>query len=256
MSPTTRSRLDGRDVFVKSRGAMSHGGPEASARAMAFFASEAEGLRRMAAAGVRVPEVVSADDERLVLAWLEPGPPRWEEGGRMLAALHSVRADTFGLDHDNFMGGVPQDNRPAPTFVAFFRARRLAPLAHLLPARTRARLDAVRFEDVLTEPDQPRLVHGDLWTGNLVHAAAGPTFIDPAIHFSHPEVDLAMMRLFGGFAPAFEAAWREALGISRGPDPDLERRVAALQLYPLLIHVRLFGSGYLPDIEDRLDRLT
>lgn len=239
---TTRARDSaGRDVFIKSVRA-----PEV----------EAEGLRRMAAAGVRVPEIIDVSPERLVLAWLAPGAPRWEEAGRMLATLHAHIGPHHGLDHDNFMGGVPQSNRPASDerFVTFFRERRLEPLASLLPARTRRRLDAVRFEDILTD-SEPRLVHGDLWSGNLVHAALGPTFIDPALHYGHPEGDLAMTRLFGGFPPAFEAAWREAMGPVWKPDHEFPRRVAALQLYPLLIHLRLFGEGYLRDIEDRLDDL-
>jgi len=246
VSSATRTRTPaGRDVFVKRLDRIE-------------AAVEARGLAVMAAAGVRVAEVVEVQDDALVLAWLEPGPARWEDAGRMLARLHAVTGERHGLDHDNFMGRVPQANTPAsdPSFVTFFRERRLAPLAHLLPSALRRRLDALRLEDILTEPDRPRLVHGDLWSGNLVHAAAGPTYIDPAITFAHPEVDLAMTRLFGGFPPAFEAAWREALGPAAGARDDLGRRIDALQLYPLLIHVRLFGDGYLTDIEDRLDRLA
>ncbi|MCC6623870.1 MAG: fructosamine kinase family protein [Deltaproteobacteria bacterium] len=242
---TGRTRTPtGREVFVK---ALDQHEAEVEAR----------GLALMAAAGVRVPEVVDVRHGALVLAWLERGPARWEEAGRMLAALHAVTAERHGLDHDNFMGRVPQDNRPASdaTFATFFRERRLEPLAHLLPAPLRRRLDALPLEDVLAEPDRPRLVHGDLWSGNLVHAADGPTFIDPSVWFGHPEVDLAMTRLFGGFPPAFEAAWREALGPAAGSLGDLDRRIDLLQLYPLLIHVRLFGGGYLADVEDRLDRL-
>lgn len=234
-------------VFVKT-----HGRPPPG-----FFAAEAEGLRRMAAAAptLRVPAVLAVEDDMLALEWLEPGRARWEDAGRMLAALHAVTGASFGLERDNFMGDLPQSNAAPsrPTFACFFRERRLAPLASRLPTRTRARLDRLDLDRLLTEPDRPRLVHGDLWSGNLYHAAIGPTFIDPALAFGHPEQDLAMSRLFGGFPTAFEAAYREAAGWPARADDEFPRRLAVLQLYPLLVHLHLFGEGYLPDIEAIID---
>lgn len=219
-----------------------------------FFAAEADGLARLGQAGSRAPRVVSVGDDHLALAWLEPARPRWEDAGRALAALHAHRGRAFGLEVSNFMGAVPQDNGPAsgPTFATFFRERRLEPLAHRLPARLRARLERLDLAAILTEPDAPRLVHGDLWSGNLYHAADGPTLIDPAIHYGHPEQDLAMTALFGGFPATFYAAYREAAGLTSRADADQARRLAVLNLYPLLIHLHLFGDGYLPEIEATL----
>lgn len=221
-----------------------------------FFAAEADGLARLGVV-VRVPRVLGVADTWLALEWLDPGPPRFEAAGRALALVHQQRGARFGLARDNFMGAVPQANTAAsrPTFATFFRERRLDPLAGDLPAHVRRRLDALHLEDVLSEPDGPRLVHGDLWSGNLLHAAIGPVFVDPAVHYGHPEQDLAMTRLFGGFAPAFEAAWRETFGQPTRADEEFPRRVAALNLYPLLVHVRLFGGGYIRAIEAALDTI-
>jgi len=237
-------------IFVKT-----HADPPAG-----FFAAEADGLARLAQAGVRVPEVLGVADGWLALAWLEPGPPRFEEAGRALAHLHQCRGERHGLQRDNFMGAVPQHNAghaaPAQSFAAFFRSWRIEPLVGALPARLRVRVDALDLEAILVPPvDGPRLVHGDLWSGNLLHAAIGPTFIDPAVHYGNPEQDLAMTRLFGGFPPAFEAAWRDAMGLARHPDQEFSRRVATLNLYPLLVHVRLFGGGYVRSLEAALDAI-
>ncbi|MFO0747415.1 MAG: fructosamine kinase family protein [Myxococcota bacterium] len=243
-----RATTDAGPVFVKS-----HASPPPG-----FFAAEADGLRRIAAAGVRAPVVLAVGDDFLALEWLEPGRPRWEDAGRALATLHAATGERFGLERDNVMGAVPQSNAAASdaTFATFFRERRLEPLAMRLPSRARARLDRLDLGAILTEPDRPRLVHGDLWSGNLLHAAIGPVLIDPAVHYGHPEQDLAMSRLFGGFAPAFEAAYREAAGWPARADVDFPRRLAALNLYPLLVHLHLFGDGYLPDIEATLAELV
>lgn len=233
-------------LFVKHHCSPPVGATPAS---LGFFAAEADGLARLGAV-VPVPAVLAVLDDALALEYVPPTartPALEAVAGHALADLHAREGERFGLEVDNFMGAVPQDNRPAsrPDYATFFRERRIAPLAHHLPPALRARLENLSFEDVL-EPTTPRLVHGDLWSGNL-HWAATPTFIDPAVHYGHPEQDLAMTRLFGGFTDAFFGAYRERSGLV--PDRDFHERLEILNLYPLLVHVALFGGGYVRAVE-------
>jgi fructosamine-3-kinase len=105
----------------------------------------------------------------------------------------------------------------------------------------------------LAGPDEPPArLHGDLWGGNLlVDDAGAPCLIDPAVYGGHREIDLAMMRLFGGFGPRVFAAYDEAWPLA----PGHEERVGLYQLYPLMVHVNLFGGGYVGSVESSLDRL-
>ncbi|MCB9733491.1 MAG: fructosamine kinase family protein [Deltaproteobacteria bacterium] len=242
----------GRDAFVKWHRRAPAG----------FFEAEADGLARLRATdSVRVPEVlglaVGEDVAVLALSWHPPASPsaaRWREAGEALARLHAVRGPRPGLERDNVMGAVPQDNRAVAggSWIAFFRERRLRPLLGDLPAALRARVEALDLEALLTEPEGgARLLHGDLWAGNLHHAVSGPIFVDPAVYFGHPEVDLAMTRLFGGFPAPFHDAYH---GVAGRPDRDLDARLEVLNLYPLLVHVRLFGGGYVRDVERIVDR--
>lgn len=252
-------------VFVKTHASP----PEPLAGGPTFFRAEARGLETLARAGLMTPAVLAVDERCLVLEWLEPAactPKAEREAGRALAALHQQVGPRFGLDHDNFMGAIPQANGPlengddpardATSFARFFRERRLLPLvalARLGPAIAR-RIERLPLETLLS-PTTPRLVHGDLWAGNLHYAAVGPRFIDPAIAYGHPEQDLAMTRLFGGFSEAFYEGYREHSPSATAPfDQGFDERLDVLTLYPLLVHVALFGGGYLRQVEAILDR--
>lgn len=253
-----RMRLaDGRELFVKHR-------PGAPA---GMYAAEAAGLAWLAEAGaLRVPVVVAVGEEGpprfLALEWLprgRPGPGHDEALGRGLAALHRSGASAFGLDRDNFIGNLPQPNAPAATWPEFYAARRLEPMARAAVdagALPPAFLDGLerlcpRLPDLCGPPEPPARLHGDLWGGNAMTAADGrPVLIDPAVHGGHREVDLAMMRLFGGFGEGVFAAYAEAHPLADGH----EDRVELFQLYPLLVHTVLFGGGYARSAERILRR--
>ena len=233
-----------------------------------FFDAEADGLAALAGAGaVRTPEVAarSSPDEAvpwLLLGWIEPGRPRrggWSCLGRQLAALHrgvgtpsGGRPSQYGWHADNMIGSLPQANGRTRSWPEFWSRRRLRPLARdlrsagALSARQAAVVDAAAdsmadLAGPAADADGPSLLHGDLWSGNVLFDAAGePVLIDPAVYVGHREVDLAMARLFGGFAPAFYRAYEEAWPLR----PGHEARRSAYQLYPLLVHARLFGGGY------------
>ena len=249
---------DGRSVFVKT---------DARAPADLFF-EEARGLAWLEAglsgdAGLSVPSVIACEPEFLVLELLEPGPPVSdfdERLGRGLAALHRSGSDLhFGLDSDNYVGGLPQPNETRADWPAFYRDCRLAPMlaraGPSLPTALRRRFDVLfeRLETECGDPEPPARLHGDLWSGNLLRdRQGGPVLIDPAVHAGHREMDLAMMRLFGGFSPECFAAYASTWPLQ----PGWERRVDLWQLYPLLVHVVLFGGSYVGSVEAALRRLA
>ncbi len=251
ISPTARLRTRaGRPLFLKWHDGRLPAG---------MLEAEARGLRALRSAGdVRVPGVVALgrSPEWLLLEWLEPGaatPGSWSRLGRELAALHRTRADRFGADHDNFIGSLPQENAWLDAWPEFWQRRRLEPQlrravdAGLLGAADRRRFDAlfVALEDILgpaADADGASLVHGDLWSGNVHVLGDGtPAIIDPAAYHGHREVDLAMAALFGGFGPGFRTAYEEAWPLQPGFEPA---RRSIYQLYFLLVHVNLFGAGY------------
>jgi fructosamine-3-kinase len=248
---------DGRELFVKHR----QGAPAG------MYAAEAAGLAWLAEpAALRTPAVVAVGDERpprfLALEWIQrggPAPGHDEALGRGLAALHLAGPAAFGLADDNFIGSLPQRNGRADSWPDFYAERRLEPMARAavdagaLPAQFLDGLERLRprLADLCGPPEPPARLHGDLWGGNAMTDAAGaPVLIDPAAYGGHREVDLAMMRLFGGFSAAVFAAYAEAHPLAAGH----QDRVELYQLYPVLVHVVLFGGGYARSAERILSR--
>jgi fructosamine-3-kinase len=223
-----------------------------------MFTEEARGLDWLrAATALRVPEVLAVADAEngprfLALEHLDPGrrrPDFEEKLGRGLAALHRTGASSFGFEHDNYVGSLPQSNRAHLTWAAFYLEERLVPLVRrAIDRRHFVAGEGKKFDRLwsrlasLTGPEEPpSRLHGDLWGGNLHTDPEGqPCLIDPAVYGGHREIDLAMMRLFGGFGPRVFAAYDEAWPLAAG----YEERVPLYQLYPLLVHVNLFGGGY------------
>jgi fructosamine-3-kinase len=251
----------GRRVFVKTH-------PRAP---MGMYQAEAKGLAWLAEANaMRVPEVLgvsAADDEVQLLALEHVEPGRWrvedfdERVGRGVASLHLRGAPTFGLDYDNWIGSLAQSNTPHATWVELYHAERLEPQLRLASERGRAtatmsqgfeRLFA-QLESLVGPEEPPARLHGDLWSGNLhVDERGEPVLIDPAVYGGHREVDLAMMQLFGGFSGRVFDAYEEAYPL----DPDYRERVGLYQLYPLLVHVNLFGGSYIESVERTLGRIV
>src|SRR5690606_9387523 len=221
----------------------------------AFFTTEAEGLRRLrSAGGAPVPEVLAVDDECIILEWIEPTKPTpdlAEEFGRALAATHASGAGGFGAERDGFIGRAPLPNRPLPTWEEFYASRRVMPYVKAAADRGALSLEqANTIEQVMKnlpnlsgDPEPAALLHGDLWSGNLVWSAEGVHLIDPAAHGGHRETDLAMLALFG--APHLQRifdAYDEAAPLQDG----WVQRVPLHQLHPLLVHAVMFGGAYGP----------
>jgi fructosamine-3-kinase len=248
---------DGRRVFVKTREGCA---PDA-------FAREAEGLEWLRAArALRVPRVLAVSDGAdgsppfLALAWLESAPrvADWDVRlGRGLAVLHRTGTPSFGAPRDGYLATFPQPNGPCESLAELWITHRLEP-------QLRRALDAglgssaikrgfervfARIDSLVGPPEPPALLHGDLWSGNVLTDEAGlPVLIDPAPYGGHREIDLAMMRLFGGFSERVFAAYEEGYPLS----PGAPERIPLWQLYPLLIHVNLFAGSYVATLERTL----
>jgi len=185
----------------------------------------------------------------------------------LLAELHSLAPDpprerSFGFAGPTRIGGLVQPCDWAPSWVEFFADRRLRAMAHeahrsgRLPSElVRAVEDlSTRLERWLREPDRPSLVHGDVWSGNVLVSPAGgavAAFVDPAISFAHAEVELAFITLFGTFGDDFFERYAEIRPIEPG---FFEERRHLYNLYPLLVHCRLFGGGYIDSVASILRR--
>ena len=251
-------RGHGRAFFVKLN---------APARAD-MFAAEAEGLAEITRSHtVRVPQPVchgaNAQASWLALEHLElrPGDDRsMAQLGRNLARMHRVTGARYGWHRDNTIGATPQVNTRSGDWIAFWHERRLGYQLKLAGSGGHSgRLVAVgerllgalpSFFRGYTPP--PSLLHGDLWSGNVgLEAGGDPVIYDPAVYYGDREADLAMTELFGGFARSFY----EAYGTEYPLDAGYETRKHLYNLYHVLNHLNLFGSGYGARAERMIEQL-
>jgi fructosamine-3-kinase len=216
---------------------------------------EVDGLEALRAAGAPVPDVLAADGDLLVMQHVD-GEPDWPSLGRRVAELHRGSAGgRFGWHRDNLLGRALQLGGWSDDWATFFAERRLRPLldTDALAGDVRARIEralAGPLPRLLGVHDpSPSLVHGDLWSGNVVE---GRWLIDPAVWMADRELELAFAHLFGGIPNAFFAAYAATWPLPAGAAD----RLPALQLYHLLIHVWHFGASYIPMVRERLDRLA
>jgi fructosamine-3-kinase len=261
---------DGREAFVKTR---------ADARP-GEYAAEAAGLQWLAEPGaLRTPRVLDVDEGYLALEWIAPGRLSAEgeqELGRGLAATHAAGAPGFGsfraaggpsLDRPGghghvsgehgdvaWLGSLRLSNEPTADWPSFYAERRLRPLARLardhdaLGAAGLAALERVceRIGELTgpvdrSEIGQPARLHGDLWHGNVLADTHGrPWLVDPFAYGGHREMDLAMLALFGPPSERVLASYLELAPLADG----WQERAGLYQLFPLLVHARLFGGSY------------
>lgn len=211
-----------------------------------------------------VPAVVLAEDDLLVMDYLEGGDPLTaeaeEDAARHLAALHAVTAERFGLERDTLIGPLHQPNPWTERWLDFFRDQRLLYMGHV--ARERGRLSAAdmsalerlcgKLDRYIEQPPAPALIHGDMWSGNvLARGGRIAGFVDPAIYYADPEIELAFSTLFGTFGEPFFKRYHEIAGLRPG---FFEVRRDLYNLYPLLVHTALFGGGYAGSVRRTVER--
>lgn len=230
----------------------------------AMFETEAMGLKLMAASkSIKIPEVIAVGegDEHsfIILELIESGPKvrdYWEDFAMRLAQMHRNTGPYFGLDHDNYIGSLKQYNEPRKDWVSFFIEQRLEKQVRLARDHGRIPSDTMKvFEKLYRQlpgifpEEKPSLIHGDLWSGNFITDNEGRACIlDPAVYYGHREMDIGMSKLFGGFHFNFYAAYNKAWPMENG----WQGRVDICNLYPLMVHVNLFGGGYLSSVQRTL----
>jgi len=236
---------------------------------LAMFEAEADGLRELAAAqAVRVPQPLctgkSEQQAFIVMEALDLGGRAGTEGlarlGEQLAQMHRHGASQYGWYRDNTIGSTPQRNTWTNDWLTFWRDQRLGYQLQLAARqgignrvlqkgeRLQERLP-VFFADYQV---MPSVLHGDLWSGNYGMGRDGePVIFDPAVYYGDREADLAMTELFGGFGPAFYAAYNNAWPLDSG----YAQRKRLYNLYHILNHFNMFGGGYASQAEGMLDRL-
>lgn len=247
------------DLFLKWNGSVPHD----------FFKKEAEGLKLLQSANskLRIPEVIaeeSPDGELpgfLLMEYIKPG--RTGDSvrfGAELAKLHQTKDTAFGLNTDNYIGSLPQRNTRHDNWNTFFDEERIMPQLKMAIDSGKMTHEVIkRWErlssklDNLLPKTQPSLVHGDLWSGNYLFDASGrAVLIDPAVYFGHPEMDLAFSKMFGGFSGEFYEGYKSVQFL----EPGFTERVPIYNLYPLLVHVNLFGGHYISQANRILKRFA
>lgn len=186
----------------------------------------------------------------------------WEKLGADLCAMHrapipSDRQNGFGFSADNYIGSSAQRNTWHKDWIGFYRECRLAPqLRNAAKYLDKKDLECAsrlldHLDEYLTEPEAPALIHGDLWAGNVMTGPDGSAWIiDPAAYYGHPEADLAMTELFGGFGPAFYQTYSDCARLV----PGYRDRRELYNLYHLLNHLNLFGTAYRSSVRRILRR--
>ncbi len=215
---------------------------------------------------VPVPRVIHAERDMLIMAFVETAggidAAAQTHAADLLAALHGVTAPQYGFARDTLIGPLHQPNPQTPSWCDFFRDQRLlymggsAREARRLPADIFRRLErfCARLGNHIGGPAQPSLIHGDMWGGNvLARRGRIAAFIDPAVYFADPEIELAFSTLFNTFGDAFFRRYAEHRPIAPG---FFEERRDIYNLYPLLVHARLFGGGYAGSVDRILRRFV
>ena len=240
-----RVSIAGRSRFLKVN----------DARHADAFAAEAEGLSALRACNLRAPEALAhgavGGEAYLLLEYLAlKSRGDFAALGRTLAEAHRKPGPRFGWTRDNYIGSTPQKNAWCDDWAEFWCERRTKPQLEL--ARSKGfSLPDVSSSLLENHKPPPSLLHGDLWSGNAGFTADGPVVFDPAVYYGDREADLAMTALFGGFPREFYQAYNEVFPLAQG----YEKRKHLYNLYHLLNHLNLFGSGYLGQVRETLSLL-
>ena len=229
-----------------------------------MFSKEIMGLNLLEESPFRIPQVHGTGEYEtwsfLILECIESGGVNLDPilFGTNLAKMHQMTADSFGLDHDNFIGSIEQINKQQKKWSDFYTSQRLEPLVRKAYDQGHLNKNELQLIELLYRKlkdlipqEKPALLHGDLWQGNLIHdESSNPVLIDPAVYYGHREMDLSMLELFGSISESTMDAYQQYFPLEK----CWKDRKDIHQLYPLLVHLLLFGKSYLQAIQCTLKK--
>lgn len=233
-----------------------------------MFQRELEGLNLLRDhSDFHIPEALCADEvgrsSFLLMEYIEEGNKSndfWERFGVSLANMHNQSNDFYGLSSNNYIGSLTQLNSPYQNWNDFYAENRI--LSQIKIAYDASVIDHTIVEKAerlcsklshLIPKEKPALLHGDLWSGNyMINNSGNPVLIDPAVYYGHREMDLAMTMLFGGFGSEMYEAYNRTHPLEK----NWKDRIALFQLYPILVHVNLFGGSYVHQASRIIDQYT
>ena len=211
------------------------------------------------------PQVLHASPDLLVMEHIEhTGGSGWGTHlADLLAELHAVTSGDglFGFGGRTLIGPLRLENGWSASWGAFYRDRRVVPMIDEASRRgslpngleRRLRSLASRLETELDHEPTPSLIHGDVWSGNVLASGSRVIgLIDPSTVYADPEFELAFIALFSTGGGPFFDRYHERRPIEPA---FFERRVFIYQLFPLLVHVALFGGGYVAQLDATLRRV-
>jgi len=199
------------------------------------------------------PKVLGFSENCLLLEWMETchNNNHQAEMGKVLANLHKRTNKYFGFDYDNTIGEMPQYNAVNQSITSwsyFFWEYRLSfqikyALQNKLISHNEYKkllLIKSKIENLLDNSIKPSLLHGDLWSGNVIIGKNSPIFIDTSCYYGHSEADLALTYMFGGFNNDFYKSYEVYNPLESGS----EHRKPIYMLYHYLNHLNIFGHSY------------
>lgn len=235
--------------------------------AVSLFEMEVDGLKKLSIGPISTPEIIGIGKASgihfLILEFIEksaPSPRFWEDFGEKLAHQHRITEKQYGYHSNNHIGILPQQNDWSTDWIDFFINCRLEPQLGLAYYNGHLDLSFMdKFRKIYRElpsliPKEPiSLLHGDLWSGNFMIGKNGDAVIfDPAVYYGHREMELAFTHLFGGFDVSFYHTYDQTFPVA----PGFFDRIDIYNLYPLLVHVNLFGGSYLQSVSSTIKRFT
>jgi len=237
-----------------------------NSNAKVMFQAEVEGLELLRIKSkFSIPKPIGlfekGNNTYLIMKYIESATQSktyWDDLAITLADLHKNGSTYFGFLHNNFIGSLPQQNTFEPDWCSFFTNQRIQPMikraynANLLGKQELAKMESILYKITDLMPvEPPALIHGDLWSGNLMVSSQGdPCLIDPAVYYGHREMDISFTHMFGGFNSIFYNVYQEVYPLQ----PGFSERIDLYNLYPLLVHLNLFGRGYFAEINTIINR--